>query len=233
MSDELAQLAHEITSSSARPAVVGISGAVAVGKTTVATQIADRIAASGTTVQVISTDAFLFPNAVLAERDLVMRKGFPESYDFGAMVSAIAAVRRGERIEIPVYSHATYDLVPDVREPVGAVDVLIVEGVVALQPPVRDVLDVAVYVEAPEEVVRGWFVERFLRFTADARSDPASFYHGMSALDEAQVRAIADATWDGINAVNLHEHIAPSGATADVVVAKGAGHAVLSVRRSA
>ena len=233
MTDELTDLAAAIASSDAHPAIVGVSGAVAVGKTPIATTIAERIAARQARVQVISTDAFLFPNDVLVQRDLLMRKGFPESYDFGGLVSAIAAIRRGERTAIPVYSHATYDVVPDAKETVEAVDVLIVEGVVALQPPVRDVLDLAVYVEAPEDVVRGWFVERFLRFVADAREDAASFYHGFAALDDAQVRAIADATWDGINGVNLREHIGPSGATADVVVTKGRDHAVVSVRRSA
>jgi type I pantothenate kinase len=233
MTDELAVLASEISSEARRPAIVGVSGAVAVGKTAIATHLADRIATHGASVQVISTDAFLLPNSVLAERDLVMRKGFPESYDFGAMLGALAAVQRGEEASIPVYSHATYDVVPGAREPVAAVDVLILEGVVALQPPVRDVLDLGAYVDAPEELVRGWFVDRFLRLTADARDDPTSFYHGLAAVDDAQVRAIADATWDGINAVNLREHIAPSGATADVVIIKGPDHAVLSVRRCA
>jgi type I pantothenate kinase len=233
MTDELTHLAAEIVSSEDRPTIVGVSGAVAVGKTAIAGALADRVAARSTTVQVISTDAFLFPNDVLAERDLQMRKGFPESYDFGALLSAIADIRRGAPIDIPVYSHATYDIVRDAREPVDAVDVLVVEGVVALQPPVREALDVAVYVDAAEDIVQGWFVDRFLRFVADARDDEASFYHGFAALEDAQVRAIADATWDGINAVNLREHIAPSGSTADVVVTKGPDHTVLSVRRSA
>jgi type I pantothenate kinase len=230
MTERLADLAASIVEHERRPTVVGVSGAVAVGKTTIATQLADRIAAAGTTVRVISTDAFLLPNAVLADRDLVMRKGFPESYDFGALTTAIATVRRGEPTTIPVYSHAVYDVLPDEREPVDPTDVLIVEGVVSLQLPVRELVDIAIYVEAPEEIVRGWFVERFLRFTDDARIDPASFYHGFARLDTAQVRAIAEATWDGINGPNLHEHIAPSGATADAVVEKGGDHSVVGVR---
>jgi type I pantothenate kinase len=233
MTDAITDLAASILGVEHRPVVVGVSGAVAVGKTTIAMQLADRIAAAGATVQVISTDAFLFPNAVLAQRDILMRKGFPESYDFGGITTTIATVRRGERTAIPVYSHATYDVLEGAEDAVDAVDVLILEGVVALQAPVRDVLDVAVYVDAAEELVRGWFVDRFLRFTADAREDPASFYAGFATLEEAQVRAIAEATWDGINGVNLHEHIGPSGATADVVITKGDGHAVLSVQRSA
>ncbi len=233
MSEALADLAASIVTDVPPPAVVGVSGAVAVGKTTIATQIADRIAAAGTTVRVISTDAFLFPNTVLAERNLVMRKGFPESYDFGALATTIATLRRGEATTIPVYSHAVYDVVADERERVDPTDVVIVEGVVALQAPLRELLDVAIYVDAQEQIVRGWFVERFLRFTEDARTDAASFYHGFARFETAQVRAIAEATWDGINGVNLHDHIAPSAATADAVVEKGSDHSVLDVRRRA
>lgn len=229
MTDVLHELISTVRSVERRPAIVGVSGAVAVGKTTIATRVADRIASSGTTVRTISTDAFLFPNHVLAERGIEMRKGFPESYDFGALVTVVGAARRGEAVAIPVYSHATYDVLPGEREVLEPSDVLIIEGVVVLQPPVRDLLDVGVYVDAPEELVKTWFVSRFHRFVADAKDDPSSFYHQLAALDRAQVQAIAEATWDAINGVNLREHIAPSGTTADVVVLKGADHAVLSV----
>jgi type I pantothenate kinase len=225
----LGDLAASIAAHEHRPTVVGVSGAVAVGKSTIAAELADRIAAAGTTVHVISTDAFLFPNSVLAERDLVMRKGFPETYDFGALAATIETVRRSEAATIPVYSHGVYDILPGESERVAPTDVLVVEGVVALQPPLRELLDIAISVEAPAEMVRGWFVERFLVFTDEARADPASFYHGFAQLDAAQVRSIAEGVWDGINGVNLHEHIAPSGATADVVVEKGSDHRVLSV----
>jgi type I pantothenate kinase len=229
MTDHIAELAASIASQERRPTVVGVSGAVAVGKTTISIDIADRTAAAGNTTRIVSTDAFLFPNAELAARDLLMRKGFPESYDFDALLATIETARRGEPATIPVYSHGVYDVLPDELEVVEPTNVLIVEGVIALQPPVRGVLDVAIYVEAPSDIVRSWFVERFLAFTEDGRKDPASFYHGFAQLDAAQVRAIAEATWDGINGVNLREHIAPSRATADVVVEKGSNHGVLSV----
>jgi type I pantothenate kinase len=229
MTDHISELAASIVSSDRRPTVVGLSGAVAVGKTTIATQLADRIAASGATVRIISTDAFLFPNAELSARDLLMRKGFPESYDFGALTTTIARLRLGGSTTIPVYSHGVYDVLQDESETVDPSDVLIIEGVVALQPPVREVLDVGICVTTPEDVVRSWFVERFLRLTEEGRDDAASFYHGFARLDPDQVRSIAEATWDGINGVNLREHIAPSGSTADVVVEKGSDHGVLSV----
>jgi type I pantothenate kinase len=230
MSDAIDDLVALVPSRHRGPTIIGIAGAVAVGKTTIATRLAERIAGSGARVCVVSTDAFLLSNADLAARDILMRKGFPESYDMSALVKAIAYVRQGVATTIPVYSHATYDLVPDETEIVEPTDVLMIEGVIALQPAVREVLDVAIYVDAPSDVVRGWFIERFLRFTEEAKDDASSFYHGMAQLEPAQITSIAEATWDGINGVNLREHIGPTKDAADVVVEKGNDHVVLAVR---
>jgi type I pantothenate kinase len=209
-----------------RPAIVGIAGAVAVGKTTLAKELAALLSRSGDRVEVVSTDAFLFPNEVLSARDLSMRKGFPESYITEPMVTLIDRVRAGQAMRIPVYSHATYDILPDESQTIEGVDVLILEGVVALQKPMRGNLDLAIYIDTEEVVVREWFVERFLLLTDEARLDPASFYHALSALGPDDVLALARSTWDMINGVNLREHIVKTKEGADVVVHKGRGHTI-------
>lgn len=213
-----------------RPLLVGIAGPVAVGKTTIVSELADALPRRGHAVAVLSTDAFLLANDVLTARGLAMRKGFPESYDRVAMAAALATLRSGAAVQIPVYSHDVYDVVPGARQSVAPADVVLLEGVVALQAPVADVLDLAIYVDAPEASVRQWFFERFARLTAAAAGEPSSFYHRFAALPAEQVRELAVATWDGINAPNLREHIAPSAARADVVVHKAADHAIAAVR---
>ncbi len=205
------------------PWLIGVGGAVAVGKTTVAAQVAEETGGA-----LISTDAFLHPNAVLTQRNIAMRKGFPESYDAEAVGDALDGLANGERVSIPVYSHEAYDIVEGEFQVVEA-NTVVIEGVMALQDPVRAFLDVAVYVDAEEPVVRGWFVDRFLRWTEAAKDDTSSFYHGFASLDPDAVRNIAEMTWDGINAVNLKEHIAPTKDRADIVVTKGANHDVTSV----
>lgn len=212
-----------------RPVVVGIAGAVAVGKTTLADALADRLSRAGDRVEVVSTDAFLFPNEVLEARDLTMRKGFPETYVTEPMLTLIDRVRAREAMSIPIYSHATYDIVRDRTRTIDGVDVLVVEGVVALQSPVRERLDLAVYIDTDEEIVRGWFVDRFLRLTDEARVDPASFYHALSGLGPDDVLALARSAWDMINGVNLREHIGPTKDAADVVLRKGPDHVFLDV----
>ncbi len=232
MDEPFAVLADAVTSrlGPRPPHIVAIGGAVAVGKSTVAEELARALASRGRRVDVVATDAFLYSNAVLHERGLGLRKGFPESFDRDAMERFIELVRAGAgTISVPVYSHQIYDIVPDealhLREP----DLVVLEGVIALQSPVVDAVDVSVYVHAEEQDVRGWFVDRFERLTAEARDDPSSFYHGFSAIPDEQLKGLAESTWESINGVNLHDHILPSRERADIVVEKAGDHRIVNV----
>jgi type I pantothenate kinase len=212
------------------PHVIGVGGAVAVGKSTVADQLASQLRDTGRQVDVVATDAFLLSNIVLNERNLTLRKGFPESFDVEALLAFVADVRRGtDSVEIPVYSHAIYDIVPGETTVLESPDLVLLEGVVALQPPVVDVLDASIYVDAEESDIREWFVTRFLAMTAAATDDEGSFYRMFSALPRDDVQRIAEGTWDGINGVNLREHILPSRARAAFVVEKAKDHSITGV----
>lgn len=213
------------------PQLVGVAGAVAVGKTTIASELATLIASFGRSVRVLGTDAFLCANAVLSERNLLMRKGFPESYEIELLVRSLRDLKDGRAVSVPTYSHRVYDIVDGETELIEPADVVIVEGVNALQEPVAAELDLAIYVDAPEDIVRGWFVDRFHRLTEEARDDEASFYSGFGNLEADALRSIAEGTWDGINGVNLAEHIAPSRDNAHVIVSKGDSHEIVDIRR--
>lgn len=212
------------------PHVVGIGGAVAVGKSMVAAQVADRFTDRGRATAVVATDAFLYPNSILEERGLTLRKGFPETFDLDALVRFVAQVHEGmSRIQFPVYSHAVYDILPGEHAELTEPDLVLLEGVIVLQSPVVDHLDVGVYVDAEEDDVRNWFVARFLQLTESARSDEASFYRIFADMPSEEVRRIAIGTWDGINGVNLREHIMPSRANAHFVVYKAKDHTIRAV----
>lgn len=213
--------------STRRPVVVAISGAVASGKSTLAASLANEIPP---TVDVVATDGFLLPNAVLDERGLAWHKGFPETFDVDALTSFLDAARSGsDDLSVPVYSHEIYDVVPDDRRPVGAVDVLIVEGVNVLQPPFADRFDLRVYIDVAEDLLFTWFMARIHELVDAARKGAPGFYASWAPLSDDEVRAIATSGWEQINAVNLREHIAPSKANADVVITKGPGHAVVDI----
>jgi type I pantothenate kinase len=234
--DELAQLiAERMAATDRRPFLIGIAGSVAVGKSTIAEALRAQLAEGPghPTVAVVPTDGFLLPNAVLDERGIGHRKGFPESYDTDALIGFLGAVRDGRRATAPVYDHVTYDVLADEEQVVDGVDVVIVEGINALQVD-ADRYDVAVYVDADEADVVGWFVDRLVGLWTTTRDDPGSFFHPFATTSEDEVRAMARAVWDGVNGPNLHEHIAPSRDQADVIVDKGPGHGIRRIvdRRS-
>jgi len=210
------------------PHVVGIGGPVAVGKSTIAEELAGALVDRGRRVRIVATACFLLTNEVLADRGLTFLKGFPESFDLSALTRFVQDVKeRAPRIEIPVYSHALYDVMPDEKIVIEASDLVIVEGVVTLQAPVVTLLDAGIYVDADEDTVKSWFVERFVRLTERAKDDPASFYASFAELGEQRVRELAVATWDSINGVNLRQHIAPSKRHAHFVVTKAADHTIV------
>jgi type I pantothenate kinase len=213
------------------PHVVGVGGAVAVGKSTIARELASDFAARGRRVDVVATDAFLFPNAVLAERELTYRKGFPETYDWDAVAAFVDAVKSGTgSVEVPVYSHTIYDIVPEQTTVINEADLVVLEGVTALQSRVAGKLDAAIYIDADESDVKRWFVDRFVTLVDEARSGAESFYRIFAAMSDDEVRHVASDTWEGINGPNLHEHIEPTRANASIVVVKGPGHEIVSVR---
>jgi type I pantothenate kinase len=232
VTDAVIRLAAFLGARSRRPAtlVVGLGGSVAVGKTTLAGSLGDELERGGISAAVVSTDGFLLPNAELALRGILMRKGFPESYDVAAVRAFLEDARAGrDPLAAPVYSHTSYDVLAGERRLLARPDVLVLEGVNALLAA-PDLLDVGVYVEADEAVVERWFVERFLALCAAARDDPCSFYAGFASSSPDEIAATARRTWRAVNLVNLREHIAPSRRHAHAVVLKRADHSVASVQ---
>jgi type I pantothenate kinase len=209
--------------------VVGITGAVAVGKSTLARQLAEALAPAGH-VEILSTDGFLKPNAVLEVEGLLMRKGFPESFDAPAMVAALAGIKSGP-VTVPAYSHAIYDVDPAAARTISGADIVLVEGL-GLAPDAdgpRPPLDLLVYIDSDEADVLGWFLDRFMGLWAAAADDPGSFYARFRHMSEAEAREFAVQVWNGINRPNWLEHIAKARPAADIVVKKAAGHGLFLV----
>lgn len=225
----LADLARARRRVDGTPVVVGVAGAVASGKSTLAGALGRAASANGIEADVVTTDGFLLPNAVLAERGLTMRKGFPESYDVDALCMFVDALHGGAtEVVVPRYSHETYDVVEGEPLEVGSDAVVVVEGVNAISALGKR-LDLAVYLHAEEADLERWYVVRFHVLCDEARDDAASFYRRFVEMSFDDVEALARQTWRAINLVNLREHIAPSRDLADCVVVKGPDHAVTAV----
>lgn len=225
------------------PYVIGVAGSVAVGKSTTARVLQALLARwpNVPKVDLITTDGFLYPNAILEREGLMEKKGFPESYDLPALLRFLSDVKAGRRpARAPVYSHLTYDVMPNKWVEVDRPDILIVEGLNVLQtgrlpkdgkaiPFVSDFFDFSVYLDAAEEVLLAWYVERFLALRGTAFADPKSYFHRYSNLSDAAARETAQGIWDRINLVNLHENILPTRRRADLILRKGESHLVEEV----
>lgn len=209
-----------------QPLVAGLTGPVAVGKTTLARQVADALAGQ-VRVEIIGTDGFLHPNQVLEAGGILHRKGFPESYDRAALADVLARCRR-ETVTVPAYSHALYDIDPALSRQVAAADVMLFEGLGLAPVPGTPALplDVLVYVDAAEADVVGWFLARFMALRDAAADDPASFYRQFLAMDAAAAGHFARGVWDAINGPNWQQHIAPARDVADMVILKQLDHSL-------
>ena len=221
------------------PFIIGVAGSVAVGKSTVARLLKEMLSRWPSTprVELVTTDGFLHNNAELERRNLMHRKGFPESYDRLALLKFVADIKSGvERVSAPVYSHLSYDIVPDAEVVIESPDVVIVEGLNVLQPPVMgqevalsDYFDFKIYVDAEVDYVTKWFIGRFEQLREGAFTNPKSYFHRYAEMPFADALARANEIWRTINLPNLLENIQPTRSRATLVLRKGSNHAVESV----
>ena len=220
------------------PFTIAIAGSVAVGKSTTARVLRTLISRwpARPHTELVTTDNFLYPNAVLAERGLTDRKGFPESYDRRALLRFVQQVRAGvPEVTAPVYSHLAYDILPGQRQSVRRPDVLILEGLNVLQPApagalaVADFIDFSIYVDARTDDIKQWFLARLRALRDTAFTDPRSPFRQLAKVSLAEVDAFGAEVWKTINEVNLVENIQPTRARATLVLHKDAGHAVTRV----
>ncbi|AJI95466.1 pantothenate kinase [Yersinia ruckeri] len=226
------------------PYIIGIAGSVAVGKSTTARLLQALLSRwpEHRSVELITTDGFLHPNKVLNERGLMNKKGFPQSYDMHNLVKFVSEVKSGaSEVTAPLYSHLIYDVVPDGNKTIKQPDILILEGLNVLQSGmdyphdphhvfVSDFVDFSIYVDAPEELLQNWYINRFLKFRQGAFSNPDSYFHNYAKLPEIEAVKIATNLWKEINGLNLKQNILPTRERASLIMTKSANHAVENVR---
>jgi type I pantothenate kinase len=225
------------------PYVIGVAGSVAVGKSTTARVLKALLARWPNTpkVDLITTDGFLLPNAELQRQGLMERKGFPESYDTNKLLRFLNALKSGQRsVAAPLYSHLVYDVVPGEEVVIDRPDILIVEGLNVLQPArmpkdgkaipfVSDFFDFSIYLDADEDDLHRWYVNRFLRLRHTAFRDPLSYFRKFAELDEEEAISVAEGLWTRINLLNLRENILPTRQRASLILRKGASHRIEEV----
>ncbi len=226
------------------PFIIGLAGSVAVGKSTTARVLKALLAQwpEHPRVELVTTDGFLLPNRVLESKGIMARKGFPESYDLRGLLQLLMDLKSGAQVvHAPRYSHLRYDVLSKETQRIESPDVVIIEGLNVLQTRaltkarsprwfVSDFFDLSIYVHAPVELLRRWYLERFLALRRTALMDPASYFHRYAKLSEKEAAKFARGVWKSINEKNLVENILPTMHRAQLVLDKGEDHAVESVR---
>jgi type I pantothenate kinase len=225
------------------PFIIGVAGSVAVGKSTTARVLRALLARwpDHPSVDLITTDGFLWPNRELEARGLMQRKGFPESFDTARLLNFLGDVKSGKSsVSAPIYSHFHYDIIPNQYVVIDRPDILIVEGLNVLQPArmprdgeaipfVSDFFDFSIYLDADPSVIEDWYVTRFMRLRQTAFRDPGAYFHRYAELNHEEAVAKALEIWNGINRINLEENILPTRQRARLILRKSADHRIDSV----
>jgi type I pantothenate kinase len=224
------------------PYIIGIVGSVAVGKSTTSRILQALLSCwkSHPHVEIVTTDSFLYPNAILAEKNLLQKKGFPESYDLRKLIAFLDRLKTGEKgLTIPLYSHHYYDIV-SATQVINQPDILIIEGLNLLQQDFRmlsqkrkvfvtDYLDFSIYVHANTSIIKAWYLERFMMFRSLAEQNPNLYFHRFTLMSDKQALRYAERIWTEINECNLHENILPYKERAKLILHKGENHTVKKI----
>ena len=223
-----------------QPLLIGITGSVSVGKSTIS-NIIKKLAINPPTnlsAQVISTDNFLFPNSQLQKDQILHRKGFPESFDHAAIIEFLSEISEGKPNSIiPIYSHETYDI--DGTSRYEVTDLIIIEGVNILQnpiekndrgPSIREFLDFSIFIDADESEIAQWYEGRFLKYCSLAEDNTKSFFSQFKNLNMEERKKLASEIWKSVNKPNLDSYIYPSKEYADLIIKKGNDHLVSSLQ---
>ncbi|GKQ42415.1 pantothenate kinase [Companilactobacillus sp. RD055328] len=217
------------------PFVIGISGSVAVGKSTTARLLKLMLtrAYPQYKVEQITTDGFLYSNADLEAKGILEKKGFPESYDMGKLLEFLSEVKENKApVKYPKYSHQIYDVVKDEHNQINQPDILIIEGINTLQLPksqrvyVSDFFDFSIYIDAETDDIKNWFMQRFETLLDSAFTDETSYYHKWALGSRKAALKMADETWEQVNYKNLVEYIEPTKNRADLILHKASDHLI-------
>ncbi|BGI50770.1 MAG: type I pantothenate kinase [Arsenophonus endosymbiont of Ceratovacuna japonica] len=226
------------------PYIIGITGGISAGKSTISRilQILLNSWSEHQKIDIITTDSFLYPNKILNKHGIINKKGFPQSYDMYNLIKFISNIKSGiKEITAPIYSHLTYDIISNKKQLIKKPDILIIEGLNILQSNINclynshnifisDLIDFSIYIDAPEILLRTWYIDRFLKFCKDSFYNPYSYFYHYSKLNKKEKIKIAKTIWKKINKINLNKNIIPTKERANLIITKELNHSIINIK---
>ena len=221
------------------PFIIGVAGSVASGKSTFSKIIREvmLINHKNYKIDIVTTDGFLYPNAYLQERNLMEKKGFPESYDVNSLFKFLSKVKNSqEKVYAPIYSHQVYDVLSSEQIIIDRPDILILEGINVLQEQkikenksdciLSDFFNFSIFIDAREKYLSEWFLKRFLSLRSGAVNNTDDYFHKYASISDSDAISMAKTIWEKINLKNLNENILPTKKNADLILKKNKDHKI-------
>lgn len=146
--------------------LIALAGAPASGKSTLADQLAKAVSDAGCTSQVVPMDGFHLHNPILTARNLLPRKGAPETFDAIGFRHLIARLRSEDEVFYPTFDRARDIAIAAGSVVNGSCDTVIIEGNYLLYdaPVWRDLAnfwDLSIRLETPIATLKTRLVDRW------------------------------------------------------------------------
>ncbi len=189
-----------------KPLIIGIAGGTGSGKSTVARKVAEAL--PNASVAFLEMDAYYRDFQHLPVQQLQhVNWDHPEAFDWELLTTHLAALSRGERVEMPVYEFASHSRATRTR-PIEPADVVVIDGILLLSDPsVRELCDVKVFVDADPDI----------RLIRRIRRDTAVRGRALESVLEQYLTTVQP----------MHlQFVEPSKRYADVIVPRGGSNSV-------
>jgi uridine kinase len=130
---------------------LGVAGGTGSGKTTVAREILEAVGSQR--IAFLAQDSY-YKDIEWRGEEQLLRHNFdhPDALDLDLMSDHVEALKKGQRVEVPVYDFVRHRRRPETR-PVEARPVLLVEGILLfIDPRMRSLLDFKIFVDTDSDV---------------------------------------------------------------------------------
>ncbi|MEY1555002.1 sugar transporter [Yoonia sp. R2331] len=162
----LAERVHELCAQNPR-VLVGIAGAPASGKSTLAEEVARRLTLQKVRTVVVPMDGFHLDNAILEARDLRPRKGAPETFDAIGFIHLINRLKENVEVFVPAFDRVRDLSIAGAIAVPANTQVVIVEGNYLMfdEAPwefLAPLWDLTARLDIPMEQLRARLIHRWL-----------------------------------------------------------------------